>query len=102
MPSSGTAVDVGKPREDVLEPPRDRHTSQARSRGSIDQRQCRNEGDERRGGDELSAAEARSVALLRKADELRLLAGWLELEHISVTTNGDLAQELTKAVAATR
>jgi uncharacterized protein YcaQ len=34
------------------------------------------------------------------ADELRLLAGWLELEHVSVARNGDLAGKLAKAVAA--
>jgi uncharacterized protein len=32
------------------------------------------------------------------ADELRLLAGWLELEHVSVASNGDLAGKLAKAV----
>jgi uncharacterized protein len=37
------------------------------------------------------------------ADELRLLAGWLELEHVSVARKGDLAGKLAKAVtAATR
>jgi uncharacterized protein len=34
------------------------------------------------------------------ADELRLLAGWLELEHVSVARKGDLAGKLAKAVAA--
>jgi uncharacterized protein len=32
------------------------------------------------------------------ADELRLLAGWLELEHVSVAGKGDLAGELAKAL----
>jgi uncharacterized protein YcaQ len=35
---------------------------------------------------------------LELADELRLLAGWLELEHVSVASNGDLAGTLAKAV----
>jgi uncharacterized protein YcaQ len=34
------------------------------------------------------------------ADELRLLAGWLELEHVSVARKGDLAGKLAKAVTA--
>ena len=34
------------------------------------------------------------------ADELRLLAGWLELEQVSVASNGDLAGKLAKTVAA--
>jgi uncharacterized protein len=34
------------------------------------------------------------------ADELRLLAGWLELERVSVARKGDLAGKLAKAVAA--
>jgi uncharacterized protein len=34
------------------------------------------------------------------ADELRLLGHWLELEHVSVTRNGDLAGTLAKAVTA--
>lgn len=34
------------------------------------------------------------------ADELRLLAGWLELEDVSVARKGDLAGTLAKAVAA--
>jgi uncharacterized protein YcaQ len=34
------------------------------------------------------------------ADELWLLAGWLELEHVSVARKGDLARKLAKAVAA--
>ena len=34
------------------------------------------------------------------ADELRLLAGWLELEQISVARRGDLAGKLAKTVAA--
>jgi uncharacterized protein len=34
------------------------------------------------------------------ADELRLLAGWLELEEVSVARKGDLARKLAKAVAA--
>jgi uncharacterized protein len=34
------------------------------------------------------------------ADELRLLAGWLELEQVSVASKGDLAGKLTKTVAA--
>ena len=34
------------------------------------------------------------------ADELRLLAGWLELEQVSVARKGDLAGKLAKAVAA--
>jgi uncharacterized protein len=34
------------------------------------------------------------------ADELRLLADWLELEEVSVATKGDLARQLAKAVAA--
>jgi uncharacterized protein len=34
------------------------------------------------------------------ADELRLLAGWLELEQVSVARNGDLAGKLAKTVAA--
>ena len=34
------------------------------------------------------------------ADELRLLAGWLELERVSVARNGDLAGKLAKAVDA--
>jgi uncharacterized protein YcaQ len=32
------------------------------------------------------------------ADELRLLAGWLELEHVSVASKGDLAGTLAKAL----
>ena len=32
------------------------------------------------------------------ADELRLLAGWLELERVSVARNGDLAGKLAKAI----
>jgi uncharacterized protein YcaQ len=34
------------------------------------------------------------------ADELRLLSGWLELEHVSVARKGDLAGKLGKAVTA--
>jgi uncharacterized protein YcaQ len=34
------------------------------------------------------------------ADELRLLAGWLELEEVSVARKGGLAGKLAKAVAA--
>jgi uncharacterized protein YcaQ len=34
------------------------------------------------------------------ADELRLLAAWLELEHVSVARKGDLAGKLAKAVTA--
>jgi uncharacterized protein YcaQ len=34
------------------------------------------------------------------ADELRLLAGWLELEHVSVARKGELAGKLAKAVTA--
>src|ERR671919_22373 len=34
------------------------------------------------------------------ADELRLLAGWLELERVSVARKGDLAGKLAKTVAA--
>ena len=34
------------------------------------------------------------------ADELRLLAGWLELEQVSVARKGDLAGKLAKAVTA--
>jgi uncharacterized protein YcaQ len=34
------------------------------------------------------------------ADELRLLAGWLELEQVSVARKGDLAGKLAKTVAA--
>jgi uncharacterized protein YcaQ len=34
------------------------------------------------------------------ADELRLLAGWLELEQVSVASKGDLAGKLAKTVAA--
>jgi uncharacterized protein YcaQ len=34
------------------------------------------------------------------ADELRLLAGWLELEEVSVARKGDLARKLAKAVPA--
>jgi uncharacterized protein YcaQ len=34
------------------------------------------------------------------ADELRLLAGWLELAHVSVANRGDLAAKLARAVAA--
>jgi uncharacterized protein len=34
------------------------------------------------------------------ADELWLLAGWLELEHVSVGRKGNLARKLAKAVAA--
>jgi uncharacterized protein YcaQ len=44
-------------------------------------------------------ADPRAVAS-ELADELRLLAGWLELEHVSVARNGDLAGTLAKAVAA--
>jgi hypothetical protein len=36
------------------------------------------------------------------AAELWLLAGWLELEHVSVARNGDLAGRLAKAVTATQ
>ena len=36
------------------------------------------------------------------ADELRLLAGWLELEQVSVARKGDLAGKLAKAVTAAR
>ena len=36
------------------------------------------------------------------ADELRLLAGWLELERVSVARKGDLAGKLAKAVDAQR
>jgi uncharacterized protein len=36
---------------------------------------------------------------LELADELRLLTGWLELEHVSVARKGDLARKLAKAVA---
>jgi uncharacterized protein len=36
------------------------------------------------------------------ADELRLLAGWLELERVSVARKGDLAGTLAKAVDAQR
>jgi uncharacterized protein YcaQ len=39
---------------------------------------------------------------LELADELRLLAGWLELEHVSVARRGDLAGKLAKAVTAAR
>lgn len=34
------------------------------------------------------------------ADELWLLASWLELEHVSVAGKGDLARKLAMAVAA--
>jgi uncharacterized protein len=34
------------------------------------------------------------------ADELRLLAGWLKLERVSVARKGDLARKLAKAVTA--
>ena len=34
------------------------------------------------------------------ADELRLLAAWLELERVSVARKGDLAGKLAKAVAS--
>ena len=34
------------------------------------------------------------------AEELRLLAGWLELEQVSVARKGDLAAKLAKTVAA--
>jgi uncharacterized protein len=34
------------------------------------------------------------------ANELRLLSGWLELEHVSVARKGDLAGKLARAVAA--
>ena len=34
------------------------------------------------------------------AEELRLLAGWLELERVSVARKGDLAAKLAKTVAA--
>ena len=34
------------------------------------------------------------------ADELRLLAGWLELEQVSVASKGDVAGKLAKTVAA--
>ncbi|GAB3408298.1 hypothetical protein GCM10027569_21340 [Flindersiella endophytica] len=37
---------------------------------------------------------------LELADELRVLAGWLELDHVSVARNGDLAGKLAKAVTA--
>jgi uncharacterized protein len=37
---------------------------------------------------------------LELADELRLLAGWLELEQVSVARKGDLAGKLAKTVAA--
>lgn len=40
------------------------------------------------------------VVALELADELRLLAGWLELEHVSVARKGDLAGKLAKAVTA--
>jgi uncharacterized protein len=36
------------------------------------------------------------------AGELRLLAGWLELEEVSLARKGDLAGKLAKAVAALR
>ena len=36
------------------------------------------------------------------ADELRLLAGWLELDQVSVARNGDLAGRLAKTVTAAR
>jgi uncharacterized protein YcaQ len=36
------------------------------------------------------------------ADELRLLAGWLELEQVSVARKGDLAGKLANTVAATQ
>jgi uncharacterized protein len=36
------------------------------------------------------------------ADELRLLAGWLELEQVSVARKGDLAGKLAKTIAATQ
>ena len=36
------------------------------------------------------------------ADELRLLAGWLELERVSVARKGDLAGKLAKALDAQR
>jgi uncharacterized protein YcaQ len=36
------------------------------------------------------------------ADELRLLAGWLELGHVSVARRGDLAGELAKAITGLR
>ncbi len=44
-------------------------------------------------------ADTGAVAL-ELADELRLLAGWLELEHVSVARKGDLAGKLAKAVTA--
>jgi uncharacterized protein len=34
------------------------------------------------------------------ANELRLLSGWLELEHVSAARKGDLAGKLAKAVTA--
>ena len=37
---------------------------------------------------------------LELADELRLLAGWLELEQVSVARKADLAEKLAKTVAA--
>jgi hypothetical protein len=36
------------------------------------------------------------------AGELRLLAGWLGLEEVSLARKGDLAGKLAKAVAALR
>jgi uncharacterized protein len=45
------------------------------------------------------AAEPDAVAP-ELADELQLLAGWLELEEVSVARKGDLAGTLAKAVAA--
>ena len=34
------------------------------------------------------------------AEELRLMAGWLGLERVEATTNGDLAAALAKAIGA--
>jgi uncharacterized protein YcaQ len=42
------------------------------------------------------------VVAAHLADELRLLAAWLELEHVSVAKKGDLAGKLAKAIAAGR
>jgi uncharacterized protein YcaQ len=41
-----------------------------------------------------------ATVALELADELRLLADWLELEHISVARKGDLAAKLAQAVTA--
>jgi hypothetical protein len=46
-----------------------------------------------------SGADPDGVAL-ELAQELRLLAGWLELEQVSVARKGDLAGKLAKTVAA--